>query len=189
MKKIFFLTILLAAFSIFNLSVDAQDRGGGNPGAGIDSELNIDNEIGLREIRIPIFTSFIDFNTENASIFSWLAFVGSLATIGLVVFWVFLLVKAGVKGMQSQGNSENLGLAFKQVQSVLIGAAISLLFPLVLSIIGLVLGIGTIFSWPKMFQLCDDSTGYQFYFQALLDGQKGDGTTAGADNACNPIGQ
>lgn len=184
MKKLF-LTIAISL--LFFIPVQAQDnRTGGlaNPGGSGCVNCGLDDNIGLQEIRVPIFSSFIDFNTENASIFSWLSFIGALATIGLVVFWIFLLVKAGVKGIQSQGNPEALGEAFKQVQSVLIGAIISLIFPFVLSVIGLFFGIGTIFSWPKMFQFCEESSGVQFYYQALLDESAG-GDKDVAEARCN----
>ncbi len=187
MKKFIIVSLLILFLS--PITIFAQDRSGGSANSTTSTQ-DIDDEIGLREIRIPIFSSFIDFDTENASIFSWISFIGSLATIGLVVFWIFLLVKAGVKGMQSQGNAENLTGAFKQVQSVLIGAAVTLFFPFVLSLIGLFFGIGTIFSWPKMFQLCDKSSnpnGFDFYFQYLISiGSEGD--EAAAESACNPLG-
>jgi len=98
----------------------------------------------------------------------------------LVIFWIFLLVKAGVKGLQSQGSPEGIAEAFKQVQSVLVGAIITLFFPVVLSIIGVFFGIGTIFSWPKMFQFCAESSGVQFYYQALLYKDPNDITGSGA---------
>lgn len=183
MKKI----LLIIIFSvIFFVPVQAQDnRTGGlaNSSSGCVN-CGLDNNIGLQEIRVPVFSSFIDFNTETASIFSWLSFLGALATIGLVVFWVFLLIKAGVKGLQSQGTPEGLADAFKQVQSVLIGAVISLIFPFALSLIGLFFGIGTIFSWPKMFQFCSESSGFQFYYQALLDESSG-GDRSAAEARCN----
>ena len=181
--------LLIFVFSLmFVLPLSAQvNRAGGVANSSGCVNCTLDNNIGLEAIKVPIFSSFIDFNTQNASIFSWVAFIGSLATVGLVIFWIFLLVKAGVAGLQSQGNPEALALAFKQVQSVLVGAAISLFFPFVLSVIGVFFGIGTIFSWPKMFQFCNESSGVQFYYQALLDKDiKGDKTKA--DAKCNASG-
>jgi hypothetical protein len=169
-------SFLLLSIITFPLVVNAQDtRSGGN--AAVNSansgDFSVSQDVGLREIRVPIFSSFIDFNTENASVLTWITFLGGILTVGLVVFWIYLIVKAGVKGMQSQGNAEKLSEAFQQLQSVLVGAALTLVFPLFLSLIGLFLGIGTIFSWPKMFQFCTGSsangTEYEFYFQALLD--------------------
>jgi Trk-type K+ transport system membrane component len=189
MKYLLFALIL---FNFLSIPVFAQDRPGGLSNSTVNCvDCDIDSNIGLEEIRVPIFASFIDFNTQNASIFSWLSFLGALATIGLVVFWIFLLIKAGVKGMQSQGNPENVAEAFKQVQSVLIGAIVTLFFPFVLSVIGVFLGIGTIFSWPKMFQFCNETTEYQFYYQALLARDQGSTeqrTPDQAEAACQPLG-
>lgn len=187
MKKYLLFSITILAL-VFTFPVIAQDRSGGLINTSTSCvNCNLDENIGLQEIRIPIFASFIDFDTNNASILSWASFIGALATVGLVVFWVFLLVRAGVKGLQSQGDATNLGDAYKSVQAVLIGAAVTMIFPLFLSIVGLLLGIGTIFSWPKMFQFCDDSTNYEFYYQALLDA-KNDSDHSKAEAACNPIG-
>lgn len=195
MKYFLSVIFLLTSIVAIPLSVDAQEnRQGGDAvvNSTTSGEFSINEDVGLREIRVPIFSSFIDFNTENASVLTWITFLGGIFTVGLVVFWIYLIIKAGVKGMQSQGNAEKLSEAFKQVQSVLIGAALTLIFPLFLSLIGLFLGIGTIFSWPKMFQFCDQSAlssynqsqqslteqfnseqvaksiNYQYYFQALL---------------------
>ena len=135
------------------------------------SNLNVDEKFGLEAINIPLFGNFIKFDTTNASIFSWLAFAGALVSIGFVIFWIFLLVRAGLKAVRSLGNAEELGEAYKKVQSVFLGAIITMMFPLVLSIIGAILGIGSIFSWPKMFEFCNYTSGdakYTYYFQAYL---------------------
>lgn len=189
MKSLILLTII--SFLIFTPVYAQGDRPGGlaDPDGCVNCE--IDENVGLEELRIPIFNNFIDFNTNNASIFSWISFAGALATVGLVIFWIFLLIRAGVKGMQSQGNQEGIAESFKQVQSILLGAGISLAFPIVLSLIGLLLGIGTIFSWPKMFQFCTESSGFQFYYQALLDSslpESANGNQDVADTNCAPIG-
>mgnify|MGYP001420677732 len=180
---------ILVSSLLLALPVSAQSNPGGIANQSVTCvDCNVDNKVGIEEIRVPIFASFIDFNTENASIFSWVSFIGALATVGLVIFWIFLLVKAGVKGLQSQGNAEALGGAFKQVQSVLLGAIITLFFPFVLSVIGVFFGIGTIFSWPKMFQFCAESSGVQFYYQALLSDDV-NGDRSAAEAKCSPIGE
>jgi len=50
---------------------------------------------------------------------------------------------------------------------------ITFLVPIILSVVGVLLGIGTIFAWPKMFSSCnavsfDATQNYQYYFQAYL---------------------
>ncbi len=130
-----------------------------------------DNKVNILPISIPFFKNFINFNTNNANLLSWAAFIGALATVGLVIFWIYLIIKAGVKALQSQGNPEGLEEAFKRVRSVLIGASISLFFPAILSLVGVFLGIGTIFQWPKMFEDCN-SGDHQYYFQAYLAAPK-----------------
>lgn len=160
------LLILILGISFGFSSISAQNR----PSS--DGNFEVDNKVGVgvEEIRIPIFTSVIGFNTSTASVFTWVAFVGSLATIGLVIFWVYLLIRAGIQGIQSQGSEEGLQEAYKKVRGVLVGAGISLAFPLVLSVVGVFFGIGSIFNWPRAFQLCDKNTDtYDWYFQALFD--------------------
>lgn len=161
-----FLSLILIV-ALFALPVLAQTRPNSDT-----KDFDIDDKVtvGVEPIHIPIFSSVIGFNTSTASVFSWIAFVGALATIGLVLFWVYLLVRAGIKGIQSQGSEEGLQEAYKKVRAVLVGAAITLAFPILLSIVGMFFGIGTIFNWPRAFQLCDVNTEkYDWYFQALFD--------------------
>ena len=161
--------LVISIFVIPSLvQLSAQDR----PSSNVNTNFEVDDNIapGVEPIYIPIFTSVIGFNTSTASVFSWIAFVGALATIGLVIFWIYLLVRAGIQGIQSQGSEEGLAEAYKKVRAVLVGAALTLAFPLLLSVVGVFFGVGTIFNWPRAFQLCDVNTDkYDWYFQALFD--------------------
>ncbi len=138
--------------------------------------VDIPDNFKLQPIIIPLFTSA---NTVNFSIFSWLAFAGGLATVGLVIFWVFLIIKAAIGALQSEGKPEGLAEAGNKVKSVFIGMLITFLFPAVLSVAGAFLGIGNIFQWPKMLSVCNSSQ-YNYYFQAFL---KEPDT---AEAVCNP---
>lgn len=168
--KLIIFSAFIIAFVLIPQSlntINAQERPSSD-----DVDITIDDKVtaGIEEIRIPIFTSVIGFNTSTASVFSWIAFVGSLGTVGLIIFWIYLLVRAGINGMQSQGSDEALAEAFKKVKAVLVGAGTSLAFPIILSIVGAFFGIGSIFNWPRAFQLCDINTEkYDWYFQALFD--------------------
>ena len=92
-------TIYLASLSTVNAQVDLRD---------VTKENLKDNKINLETIRIPFFKNFINFNTDNANIWTWAAFIGSLATVGLVIFWIYLIIRAGLKALQSQGTPEGL---------------------------------------------------------------------------------
>ena len=149
------------------------------------ANVNVDptDKFKLEPIKIPLFNVG---NTVNFSIFSWLAFAGSLATVGLVIFWIYLMIRAGIKGLQSEGKPEGIAEAANQVKSVLIGMFITFLFPAILSLAGTFVGVGNIFQWPKMFSYCNgsaavgQSTQDTYYFQVFL--REG---AASADSKCN----
>lgn len=157
-KKILF-TIGFIFLSVFLLgtSVYAQNN---------DQEFVVDENIGLEEIRIPFFPQVNTINSEYATFFSWGAFIANLAILGLIVFWVYRILIASVKAMRSAGNSEELAESWKQVQSVFIGAAATMVVPILLSIIGVALNVGYVWDWPLAFRSCD-SPDYEYYFQAL----------------------
>jgi hypothetical protein len=179
MKKIKLLLTSLSIFLFSGFSVYAQQNSSVN--LRNVSDLN-KNKIELEKISIPFFKNFINFNTDNANLWTWAAFIGSLATVGLVIFWVYLILRAGVKALQSQGTPEGLEEAFKKIKSVFIGAALSFFFPVILSLAGIFLGIGSIFQWPKMFSNCNGT--YQYYFQAYLDKDIGKNDIATTDAYC-----
>jgi len=171
-KKIIVLVILFFVLSIFsNLVVQAQGIGNSNNINNLNNISLKGSGINIQELDIPFFTSFIDFNTNNASIWTWLIFAGGLFTVGLVIFWISLLVRAGFKAMQSGGNAEGLTELSKSIRSIFIGITLTIMVPIILSVTGTALGIGNVFQWPKMFTKCNVTSGtvkYEYYFQAYL---------------------
>lgn len=135
----------------------------------------------IAPIYIPIFVA----PDPNFSIFSWIFFIGALASIGAVVFWIYRIIKAAIKALRSEGKSEDLGEAWKEVQGVIISAAMTLAFPVILSLVGALLGIGTILEWPRMFRECDEGSASDYYFQAFLAVPEGNTDPIGyADGQC-----
>lgn len=132
------------------------------------TELDVDG-INLETIRIPLFLPFDADFAESATVFSWLSFIGILATVALVIFWIFLILRTAVKAMQSRGESDGLQDVSKRFQSIFIGVFLTFLVPVILSVIGVLIGIGTIFAWPKMFTECRNKVNYQYYYQAYLE--------------------
>lgn len=135
----------------------------------------------ISPIYIPVFVA----PDPSFSIFSWIFFIGALASIGAVIFWIYRIIKAAVKALRSEGKSEDLGEAWKEVQGVIISAAMTLAFPVILSLVGAILGIGTIFEWPRMFRECDEGAASDYYFQAFLAVPEGNTDPIGyADGQC-----
>ncbi len=136
-----------------------------------DANLNV-GDLNLQSIRIPLFLPFDPKFGSSLTVFSWITYIGIIATGAIIVFWIYLIIRTAVKAMQSHGEADALADVSKRFRSIFIGMFITFLFPIVLSVIGVLLGVGTIFAWPKMFSRCDNhsgSTGYEYYFQAYLE--------------------
>jgi len=146
------------------------------------ANIDLPSEVKLNPIFIPTFIEFDALVGTSATIFSLLSFVGILATIGIVIFWVYKIVRLGVEGIQSEGKSEKIEELTKKLQNIFLGIFMSFLFPIILSIIGLFSGIGTIFEWPRMFRACEVGE-YYYYYQAYLD-QDGPDAITDADTIC-----
>ncbi len=148
------------------------------------TDINLPSQLGnkLDTIRIPTFIDFSALELGSATVFSFLAFLGTVATVALVAFWIYRIVRLGIEGIQSEGKPEKIQELIKKLQSILLGVFMTFLFPLILSIIGIFAGVGTIFNWPKMFRACPASSTYEYYFQAYLN-IGGVDTSSGTGNA------
>lgn len=132
------------------------------------STVTLPDEVNLKPITIPLFVDFSAVAGSASTVFSLLSFLGVIATLGIVAFWIVKIVQLGVEGMQSGGKSDKIQELIKKLQNILLGVFMSFLFPVILSIIGIFAGLGTIFEWPRMFRSCE-SADYDYYFQAFLD--------------------
>ncbi len=139
---------------------------------------------GLQEIKIPIFPIlFTDLSKYN-TILSWVTFAGGLLVSGVVIYWIYKIIRAGLKAIQAEGEADKITEARQQLQAALTGIAVTFLVPIVLSFVGIIFGFGTMFEWPKSFSGCaqPNDKDYQYYFQALAQ----EATEEAADAACNP---
>lgn len=138
--------------------------------------------LGLDEIKIPIFpVLFTDLSRYN-TVLSWITFAGGLLVSGIIIFWIYRIIRSGLKAMSAEGDSEKIGVARKELQAALTGIAFTFLVPIVLSFVGIIFGFGTMFEWPKSFSGCQDTSKYQYYFQALAQ----EPNEEAADRECNP---
>lgn len=161
------------------------------------TENNIDinlPEVAISPITIPLFGAPIDLG--NFSIYSWAVFLGGIIFALIIAYWIFLFLRAGVEAMQSNGKPEVLADAGKKARSILISAALTFLVPIILSLIGAIMGIGNVLAWPKMFSLCSETKKYideqsnlqetsdavskDFYFQYYIENPET------ADSNCFP---
>ncbi len=184
MKKLFVFTINILLLIAFVTPVSAQS-GVGQVG---DTGFKIDPVIGLQPVSITFFNQIALPGGPYSTVLSWISFGGSIASIGLIVFWIYRLIKASAEALQSEGNEEGLAEAYKKVKSVFIGAALAILFPVGLSVIGFLMGLGPIWSWPAALRSCPGANGTDsgFYFQEVLK-QVNNGVsdpTGAADAAC-----
>ena len=170
MKKKIIATIVIS--TLFVISFGAQIWVVADGGSGDLRNTNVSNEtreqFGLETINIPYFPQ-ISLDTGQYSIFSWLGLVGALYTVVIVIFWIFYIIRAAFKALKSEGTPEELAESTKQIKSVFVAVAMSVLFPVLMSIIGLFLGAGNVFQWPKAFQKCPTSSEYDYFFQAAIN--------------------
>jgi hypothetical protein len=168
----FVLLLAVLLFSLISLtsnSVFAQVTSG-SPDA--QRQFDIDDKINLEPITIPVFGDLSLGISAHATLFSWLSFSANVVVIALVVFWIFLVLRAGFEAIKSEGDAEKISEAAKKVKSALIGVGTTLIFPAILSIIGAIMGLGPLWTWPAAFRDCpnqkDSEEGSQFYFQEVL---------------------
>lgn len=165
MKKLLTLKFLIFSLVLTTSSAFAQGQVG-------DTTFDTDDNVGLQAINIPFFPQLSLEDTAAFSILSWLSFVGGIFSIGILIFWVFTIVKAGARALRAQDNEEELQQAFNETKATFVGASIALLFPVLLSIIGAIIGIGGVWNWPQAFRTCNNPN-YGFYYQAFANGDEG----------------
>lgn len=151
--------LVLAATSLFSFKVAAQTISI-DPGSNCEDAADPDNcePINFDPIELPVFVS-LQF-IENFSPFSYVALALNLVFVLTTVLWVFLMIKAAVDYMRSQGDEGMVTGANKQIGSVF--ASITILFVsfLILIVIGTFLNLGNFFDWPRVLSTCTDGTLY-----------------------------
>jgi hypothetical protein len=120
--------------------------------------------INLNQITLP---SFVDLTfVNNFSIVSYFALGLNLVFIGIVLLWIFIIVRAAVKVITAGASDEPLQEAKKKVGNVALSAAILIGFLAVLTIVANFLGLGNFWQWPKSFSICNDG---RYYYTVLLE--------------------
>lgn len=178
MKKTKIFTILTSIFLLLPaLIINAQTL---NPS--LDTGLN--DSVGIGVITIPFFPVFDKINSKYATIFTWITFIADILIVLVIVFWIVRILLAGIEAIKSEGDQTKIQEAFAKLQSNLVGIGMTFLVPIVLTAIGFLLGIGSIFNWPKMFSGCEASSKHEYYFQAFLNPENGQDPTAYAMSEC-----
>ncbi len=158
-----FITISLA----FGTSIYAQSN-----------ELPVDSTIGVKEIKIQVFKLPSIDGAASYTIISWLSFAGIILTIGIILFWVLLILRAAFGVYKKSDDPEGMAEAITKMKSLFIGVALAFAFPIVMTIIGTILGIGSFWSWPVAFQECNGTNPnngeeYTYFYQAVLGAPEG----------------
>ncbi len=160
MKKIFLIISLFTFWTILAIPVAAQT---------VDLNENIDLGSGLGgldTITIPYFPQ-LSIDSRYQTTFSWISYILVWILVGIIVFWIYKILRAGIKAMGAGDNQEQLQAAFNEVKSVLKALAISFIFPIFLSVLGVLLGYGFVWDWPLAFRSCEGSGEFEYYYQAF----------------------
>lgn len=162
MRKLFTKIIIMHLF--FVVSPIAVFAGGA---VDFNKDFTTDDKIGLDTISIPFFPQ-LGISSEYSTTLSWVGFVGTLLTIGIVGFWIVYVVRQGVKAMTAETNADQLAESQKKIVRVLTSMAITFFFPAAISIVGAIIGAGPIWEWPLAFRECNYKD-YSYYYQAIAD--------------------
>jgi hypothetical protein len=125
-------------------------------------ELTIDpdNSIfgGFKSIQFPTFFSLDQI--QHFSPLSYAAFLLSFVFLGIGLYWVYLVIRAGIKYLNSQGDAKKIEESTTQIKSV--GASIALMFLFVafILLVGAAFGLGGFWTWPKKLSICKDGSTY-----------------------------
>ncbi|MEP7103845.1 MAG: hypothetical protein ABI721_04010 [Candidatus Dojkabacteria bacterium] len=141
------------------------------------------NKLNIDPIIIPFFPVFGSINPQYFTVLSWITFAGSVIIILVIILWIVRILLAGLDAVRSEGDPEKLSESYKKIQASLVGVALTFLIPILLTVIGFVLGIGSIFNWPKMFSGCPN-TEYEYYFKAYFNAPAGEDPTTFASQVC-----
>jgi hypothetical protein len=185
--RIILSVILLFVLVFFSLTIQVSAQSSRGSSGDSNTNLDIDDSIDIKPITVPVFRGVDLLPGKYATILSWLSFVGTVFSVGLIAFWIFLLVRAAFGAAKSEGSEEGLGTARKRVQSTFIGAAVSIIVPAIISFVGVLLGLGPLWNWPIAFRDCPNSPdGSEFFFQEVIKWSNA-GTAnprAAAESAC-----
>lgn len=110
--------------------------------------------------------SFLD--PTNFSLISWVTLGMNIFILGLLVYWVILIIGAVIKMIGSLGNAEKIAEAGSQIGAVLKSIAALFIFLLIMILVGNFFGIGNIWDWPNSFRQCSNY-GNKFYFTVALE--------------------
>jgi hypothetical protein len=83
-------------------------------------QIKIDSKIDLQPIYIPFFPALGQFNAKYATVFSWVTFIGSLITVGFIIFWIALVIRAVFEILRNEAKPEALEEGFKKIKSIII---------------------------------------------------------------------
>ena len=178
-KAVLMLLIVIAGGFIMTSAVTAQS-------ITIDEPDTCDGEgcLGLDPIEIPTFLEIGDI--QNYSIGSYVAVGFNIIFVALTLLWVFLVVRAGVQVIQSQGSEDALVAARERITGVFMSITFLFGFFALLIVIASFFGLGEFWRWPQYLSFCEDG---RIYYAHVIDTDPiGDGGIApgevSADESC-----
>lgn len=135
--------------------------------------------INLSSIRIPLFISLE--HIQNFSIFSYISLAANVFFLALFLYWVYLVVQAGLSYIRSEGSSDMIGESTKKFGNVVWSIAFLVGFFVILSLVSAFIGVGNVWDWPKSFSKCQDDS---FYYTVYAKGISVGLTEEQIDNLC-----
>ncbi|MCA9379539.1 hypothetical protein KC640_03855, partial [Candidatus Dojkabacteria bacterium] len=88
----------------------------------------------------------------------------TLVFIGVLLLWVYLVLRAALDVVRSQGDEGMIEGGKKRITNVLMSISILFVFLVGITLIASFFGVGNFWQWPKSFSLCTNSDTYYFRY-------------------------
>jgi hypothetical protein len=107
-------------------------------------------------------------NPQRFSILSWLSLAVNVIIIGVILYWIGLVLKGALTIVSSAGAPDKVAAGLQQIQAVLKSIAAMFIFLLIVILFGNFFGIGSVWQWPESFSQCANYDN-KFYFTVRLE--------------------
>ncbi|MFQ5493455.1 MAG: hypothetical protein ACE5DX_04820 [Candidatus Dojkabacteria bacterium] len=122
------------------------------------------NQVDIGGVKLDLFNFGGIF---SRGLLAAVGFFMSLFFTFLLVVWVGLSIYAALKIVASQGNPESIQGAMTTIRNIWVGIAMGLVFFVVLSFLGSMVGFGNIYQWANNLSQCGGSGSGEFLFQVV----------------------
>ncbi|MCA9386144.1 hypothetical protein KC717_05850 [Candidatus Dojkabacteria bacterium] len=127
------------------------------------AQVGVGDEDGGRDVTIEIFGPSMFTNLRTYGVYRFAGYITTYILLVVFVLTILYMLFATVKMMQSQGDQNMFSDNLKKIRELLRGLALTFVFLMLYTGVGLALGFGNVFQWPNKLSQCGDG---EFLFRA-----------------------